>query len=186
MFFANAPIGRKLTAMILLTSGAALALTCLLFISYEYFAVRQNLLSNLAVFGQIIATNSTAALAFDNPQDASEILAALKAKPGIDAAALYTSDGELFATYPVNVPLNSLPRALGQDGFRFEHSYLIGLEPVREGANKRLGTLYLKSNLNALYARIWLYSVVAAGMTAISFVVAFLLAKGLQRQISNP
>lgn len=186
MFLANAPIGRKLTAIILLASGAALALTCVFFISYEYFAFRQNLLSSLVAFGQIIATNSTAALAFDNPQDAREILTALKAQPNIEVAVLYNRDGKLFATYPANLPVNALPHALEQDGFRFEHSYLIGFEPIREGNNRRLGTVYLKSNLNALYKRIWLYSLVAAGMTAVSFMVAYLLSKVLQQQISKP
>jgi hypothetical protein len=44
--------------------------------------------------------NSTAALAFENSDDAREVLAALRADPHVVAATLYTRAGASFASYP--------------------------------------------------------------------------------------
>ena len=128
----NQPIRRKLMIMLLLTSGAVLAVTCGAFIAYEYFSFRNAALTNIATLGRIIANNSTAALAFDNRDDAEEVLSALKAEPHVVAAGLYDSHGTLFARYPTGSRVNALPRVLGQDGYRFEASGLVGQEPVRE------------------------------------------------------
>jgi len=182
----NVPIRRKLMVMMLLTSGTVLLLTCLSFITYEFVSFRQDMRRNVATLGEVIATNSTAALAFDNQSDAREILAALKAEQHIVVAALYDAHGRLFATYPNNLPPASLPAAPRSDGYSFQDGHLIGFEPVREGGNKRLGTLYLSANEAALVARLKSYSVIAAAMTALAFLVAYLLSRTLQAQISKP
>lgn len=212
MAFKDYPIRRKLMVMLLLTTGVALSLTCLAFISYEYFSFRTATARNLATLGRVIANNSTAALAFDNPDDAQQVLASLKAEPRIVAAALYDSHGKLFARYPTTLDggavgslgsvvqerpgarpsdpardgRGSLPRTLGPDGYRFDDAGLTGLEPVREGSNTRLGTLYLRSDLSALHQQLILYSVIAAAMTGLAFLLAYLLSRMLQQQISGP
>ena len=151
----NLPIQRKLMAILLLVTGATLTLTCLAFIGYEYVSFKSAAIHNLTTLGRIIANNSTASLAFDNPDDAQQVLAALKAEPHIDSAALYDSRGALFARYRTgrgaNLPSTPLP-----DGYWFEESNLIGVEPVREGTNRRLGSLYLRSDLGALHEQLTL------------------------------
>jgi PAS domain S-box-containing protein len=182
----NIPIQRKLMVMMLLISGTVLLFTCVAFIVYEYQAFRQSLARNVESLGQVIAANSTAALAFDNREDAGETLSALRADQHIVAAALYTADGVLFATYPANVASAELPSSLGSDGSHFDTASFIDLAPVKQGNNRRLGTLYIKSDLRALYQRIFLYSLIAAGMTAVSFLVAYVMSRLLQTQISGP
>ena len=181
----NLPIQRKLMAILLLVTGATLTLTCLAFIGYEYVSFKSAAIHNLTTLGRIIANNSTASLAFDNPDDAQQVLAALKAEPHIDSAALYDSHGVLFARYRTgrgaNLPSTPLP-----DGYWFEESDLIGVEPVREGTNRRLGSLYLRSDLGALHEQLTLYSLIAAAMTGLAFVVAYILSRILQQQISGP
>jgi hypothetical protein len=49
----------------------------------------------------IIANNSTAAFQFDNPTDASETLSTISIERHIVAAALYDTNGALFARWPV-------------------------------------------------------------------------------------
>ena len=179
------PIQRKLMTILLLITGATLALTCLAFIGYEYVSFRAAAIHNLTTLGRIIANNSTASLAFDNRDDAQQVLAALKAEPHIDSAALYDSHGVLFARYRAaggaNPPNTPLP-----DGYRYEASNLVGVEPVQEGTNRRLGSLYLRSDLGALHEQLILYSLIAATMTGLAFVVAYLLSRLLQQQISGP
>ena len=186
MSFKNLPIRRKLMTILMLISGTTLLLTCLAFIGYEYVTFRSATVSNLATLGRIIANNSTAALAFDNPDDAQQVLAALRTESHVVAAGLYDSHGTLFARYAVRNDEATLPSAPGQDGYRFDESGLVGLEPVREGGNRRLGTLYLRSDLDAFHEQLALSALIAAAMTAVAFLVAYVLSRVLQQQISGP
>src|ERR687898_425403 len=100
MSLRDAPIRRKLMRIMMLTSGLVLLLTCAAFLGYELLTFRQTAVRELSTVGRIIAANSTASLAFQNPDDAREVMAALKADPHIVGAALYDAKGRLFAVYP--------------------------------------------------------------------------------------
>jgi PAS domain S-box-containing protein len=172
--------------MLLLTSGTVLLLTCAAFTAYEYLTFRRTTLQQLSTIGEIIATNSTAALAFQNPDDAEEILSALAAEPHIVAAALYADSGILFSSYPPSLPSAGLPARPGADGLRFETAAAIGFLPVIQDGHRRLGTLYLKSDLGALDERLRRYLLIALLVIVISLLVAVALSSVLQRQISHP
>src|SRR3569833_598526 len=186
MAFKDLPIRSKLMTILLAITGTALTFTCLAFIAYEYVSFRHAARNNLRTLGQIIATNSTAALAFDNRNDAQEMLAALRVEPHVVAAGLYDARGTLFARYPAGSRVDSLPTVLGRDGYRFDAAGLVGQEPVRETGSRRLGTLYLRFELRALHEQLALYSLIAAAMTGIAFFVAYQHTRVLQEQISRP
>jgi signal transduction histidine kinase/HAMP domain-containing protein len=181
----NTPIRRKLMAIILLISGVVSVLTCAAFFASEFLTFRQTSGQQLSTLGKIIGANSTAALAFDNQDDAQEILAALKAEPHIVAGALYDKSGALFSKYPANLPATAFPAAPTADGYRFEQSHLVSVQPVVQGG-KRLGTLYLASDMGAMYERFRLYAGIVTLVCAGSFLVAYVLSRKLQRQISEP
>jgi PAS domain S-box-containing protein len=181
----NTPIRRKLMTMILLTSGVVLLLTCAAFFACEFLTFRQATVRQLSTLGEIIAANSTAALAFDNQDDAKEVLAALKADRHIVAASLYDKNGTLFSKYPETMPADAFPAAPEKDGYRFERSHLATFHPVVQGS-KRLGTLYLKSDMEAMYERFRLYGGIAILAIVVSFLVAYTLSRALQQQISQP
>ncbi len=182
----DASIGRKLTTIILVTSTAALLFTCAAFFTYEYFTFRQNALRSVETLGEVIAANSTAALAFSSPDDARETLSALKAEPQIVAASLYDSNGALFATFPDNRPAQAFPDRPGTLGYRFAHGFLEGFEPVAQGANRGVGTLYLRSDTRALYARFRLYGLISALVLIASVLMVVVISRQLQRRISQP
>ncbi|MGH9361301.1 MAG: PAS domain S-box protein, partial [Thermoanaerobaculia bacterium] len=186
MPLARLPIRRRLMAMLLLTSGAVLLLTCASFFAYEFLTFRQTAVSDLTTLGEIIAANSTAALAFANPEDAREVLSALWAEKHVVAAALYDRDGRLFATFPPSLPARAFPEVPAAPGYRFERGRLVGSQPVVQGDNGRLGTLYLRSDMGAMDERVRHYALIAALVLAVSLVVAYLISRRLQRQISQP
>ena len=187
MAFQDTPIQRKLMAIILGTSGVVLALTCATFLAYEFATFRQTSVRQLSTLGEIIATNSTAALAFDNQSDAMEILGALKAERHIVAAALYDKQGALFGHYPANAPAGFFPEKPNADGYRFEAGHLVGFAPVVQvKGSRRLGTLYLQSDMEAMYERFRLYGGIALLVVAVSSIVAYILSRKLQQQISRP
>jgi signal transduction histidine kinase/ActR/RegA family two-component response regulator/HAMP domain-containing protein len=185
MLFRGMPLRKTLMAMMLLTSGSVLVLTCLGFSAYEYFNFRRGIVQHLTTISDMIARNSTAALAFKDREGAEEILSALKAEPNIVAAALYDLDGTLFCQFPLDLTSASLPTMNRTDGFFFESNHLKGWRPVVQG-NKRLGSLYVVSGLQAGTARFQLYGFVAGVMALLACLLAYFLSKLLQRQISTP
>ena len=178
------PIQRTLITALLLISGAVMLTTAAAFFAYDFFTYRQATVRNLATLGEAIAANSTAALAFDNADDAREVLGAFRAESHVIAAGLYTRSGTLFASYPA--ARAELPAALAaRDGYRFEQGRLIGVQPVVQGGH-RMGTLYLTSDMGAIYERFRSFSLIAGLVLVLACLVAYVLSMRLQRQISRP
>ena len=181
----NTPIQQKLMKVIMLTSGAVLLLTCSSFFAYEFVTFRQSSMRELSTLGEIIATNSTAALAFDDSTAANEILSALKAERHIVAAGVYDADGKLFSYYRASRNQTPFPTVPEADGYQFAAAYFGGYQPIVQG-DKRLGTLYLKSDTGAMYERLKLYGTIALLVVALSFLLAYLLSRNLQHGITTP
>lgn len=185
MLFKDMPIQKKLMRVIILIISVVLAVTCIAFFGYELYIFKKASREKLSTMGKIISANSTAALAFDNTDDAKEILSALKKEPNIVAAALYGKDGKIFAQYSSGANKDTFPAKAGPDGYRFGYSSLQGFEPVVQD-NTRLGTLYLRSDLGAMYERFLIFGIVTAAVIFLSFLLAYLLSRILQRSISKP
>lgn len=181
----DTPIQKKLMRVIRWISGAVLFLTCASYFAYEFVTFRHTTVRQLSTLGEIIASNSTAALAFESSDDAYEILSAVKADPHIVVAGIYDKNGKLFSHYPDNLTNHVLPDVLAEDGYQFKQSHLISYQPILQG-NKRLGTLYLKSDMKAMYDRLLLYSSIAVIVITLAFGLTYLLSKNLERQISAP
>ncbi|MEO6094875.1 MAG: ATP-binding protein [Fibrobacteria bacterium] len=176
---------QRLMAIMLITSASVLVMTCAGFFAYEILTFRGTMVSQLHTVAAIIANNSTAVLAFEDRGGAEEILSALKAERHVAEAGLYGADGKLFSTYPKNLDAASFPALPESDGYRFGGGFLHGYEPVIQN-DKRLGTLYVKSDLSAAWERFSLYGAVVALVGGLAFLLAYLLSRTLQRQVSQP
>jgi signal transduction histidine kinase/CheY-like chemotaxis protein len=180
-------IRHQLVRMGLLTSGAVLLLTIASLFTYETFTFRQTLREQLDILSKAIATNSTAALAFSNHEDAEEVLQAFAADPHIAVAALYDRDGALFALYPNGVAAADIPQKLldSTASHRYQGAYLTAIQPVEEG-KWRVGTLLVRSDLRAIGARKRFYLGIMALIVGAAAVLAFVLSRGLEARISRP
>jgi signal transduction histidine kinase len=185
MLFKNLPIRKKLLRIVLLINGIILFVTCVTFFIYEFYIFRKTTAAKLSTIGKIIAANSTAALAFDDTENAKEILGALKSEPHIVAACLYDKKGNLFTQYTSGTGINVFPVKPAAEGYRFVHSHLEGFEPITQN-NRQLGTLYLKSDTGAMYEWLRLYTFIVVLVLVISFLLAYLLVKILKKSISTP
>jgi signal transduction histidine kinase len=185
MSLRNAPIKRKILRVIMLTSGAILILTFTSYFIYEFITFRQTAVRTLSVQAKIIASNSTAALAFESSDEGYAILSALKADRHIVVAALYNKEGKVFSYYPPGYSQRELPRIENQPSYSFEDRHLVFFEPVIED-DRVLGMLYLKSDMDALYERLGLYATIAAIIITASVAVAYFLSRRLQRTITDP
>ena len=186
MAFKNQPIRRRLITILLLTSGVVVLLTCAAFLVYEFVTLRQATLTNVATLGRVIASNSTASLAFQNERDATEILSALRAEPHIVSAALYDKQRRLFAYYPPTLPRTALPSMPEAAGRRFEGSFAVAFEPVAQPDSPPLGTLYLKSDLGAVHSAQIFLALTALVVIGLSLIVAYFLSTILQQSVSQP
>jgi PAS domain S-box-containing protein len=177
-------IRRRLTGIIMLTSTIAVLLTCIGFTASGLINWRNRILADLTTMAQVLSANSTAALTFADRKAATEVLNALRARPSIIAAGIYSEHGEPFARYEPNASI-SIPHTLPADGFydrsdRIEFFYPIQLD------HQRIGTLYIVSDARDRNARLKQYGQIATIIIFFSLLIAFILAAQLQRGISEP
>src|ERR1700681_2936406 len=90
---------RKLTLVIMINTFVALCVAGTAFAEYGVYRFKELRLEDLNALANILGTNSTAPLAFKDPNSARDILQALAAKPHILSAAIYDHDGKPFAVY---------------------------------------------------------------------------------------
>src|SRR4029077_15011628 len=114
------------------------------------------------------------------------ILSALRADRHVVAAVLYDKGGHVVAGYPTGVAGADLPAVPGPDGYRFERRLLVGFQPVEESGSQRLRTLYLASDLGAIYDTFRLSGVIGLAVMAVALLAAYLLSMVLQGAISQP
>lgn len=184
-WLADMPFQRKVRFAILLTSTVAMLLACGAFLTVEYVGYRRSLVRTVTTLANVTADNSTAAIAFADPERARKTLESLRAEPQIIAAALCTTDGQVVATYrttpDVWLPAIPPPRA----GVRIDAGRVLGVQPVIEGS-RWLGTLYVWASMDRLYARMRLYSMVVLAVLAATLVLAWVLSTVLRRTIARP
>jgi PAS domain S-box-containing protein len=178
-------IKRKLTFAIMTTSVTVLLLTGASFVSYELITFQRWLESYVSTLGEVVARNSISSLTFDDPNAALDTLNTLSVEKHITAAALYNTNGQLFAYWPTYIGAGSFPERPAAHGYKYENGYLVHYVPVAHGDFKQ-GTLYLRSDLGARRERFGLYAVIVAIVLGVSILVALLLSKVLQKSISQP
>ncbi|MEW6490053.1 MAG: PAS domain S-box protein, partial [Thermodesulfobacteriota bacterium] len=187
---AGLSIRAKLTAVIVLTSAAALVLAAGAFVAHEVFTYRSSLVAELTSLARVVGSNTTAALSFDDRRAAAETLAGLSGEPHILRAALYDEEGRRFAVYPPSAEADAAPDWARRDQarsptHRFFPSYLELAHPVVFDGDV-VGTVVLRSSLEALRARLLRLVAIALGILALASLVAYSLSLALGRLIARP
>ena len=135
---------------------------------------------------EIISANSMAALAFRDERTVSEILGALRAKEEIEAAAIYTPDGRVFAVYHRDPQRRAaLPSRPEATGYRFDENALRVFHGIVLH-EQSLGTLYIQSDMQQWYARLRNYTAIVGILMLGAALFALLLSSRMQRVISQP
>src|SRR5690242_10260427 len=112
-------IRRKLALLVLLSSTFGLVFAAIPLVGYTWAKAREASLHDLDSVTRITADNASAALAFSDTRTAGQLLAALRSKPNLDSACLYSIDlagrPELFAKFVAEAaaPCASEPQAEG-------------------------------------------------------------------------
>jgi len=179
------PLRQVLIRVIFICCGTVLGITAAALFTYELLAFRSESIEQLQTLGQAVASNSTAALAFDNADDATAVLAGLSADRHIRSAALYDAQGRIFATYPADLAHDQVPVQAGAAGYAFDGYRLSGFQPVTQDSLP-LGTLFVASDLGAIIQRLQRYAVISMLAMGLSLLAAYVLSLRLQRRLLQP
>ncbi len=200
--FRNISIRNKMTIIIMLTCMIVLLFALIGFIILEFTISRTALVEKVATLAEVIGTNSTAALTFNDQKSAEATLSALSAESEIISAAIYTKDGRLFARYrrqknagqpaPDIEPAAAVPGTHPPIAVRATRSQIsihtkyldLSQNIVLEG--EIIGSVYLKSSLADFYRRLGWYLAFASFALLTSLLIAYLLSWRFQRIISRP
>jgi signal transduction histidine kinase len=184
--FRDIPIRRKLTLIIMLTSGIGLLLAGTLTVLYERDAYRRLMTDDMLTLAEIIGDQSAAALAFSDPKAAQENLSALQRKPEILAAAIYSPDGRIFTQWK-RADQNDIvvPTKASAAGHRFESGQLLLFKSINT-QGEILGTVYLCSGLGRLQAHLLRSMSIVAVVIISLLLVTLILSNVVQRAISDP
>ncbi len=189
-------IAFKLRRIMMLTSGFALLLASMVYISQEYLSYREALLQRIQVLAQVITTNSTAAMTFDDPSTASKLLKSLHVEETITSAVLLKTDGSFFADFytdesfktnalnHVNTfygAINSQPGVIIKSEFNhFDLFMPVILE------DETIGYFYIEASLNSLNQQILEYLIQALMLVGLVMLLVYFLSQSMQKRISQP
>ena len=183
--FRDIPIKQKLMVITMVTTTVALVLAAIGIVAFDAFLFRQSLTRDLSALSRIIADNSTAALAFNDPRAATETLAALRARPHLATACIYRADGSLLAKYARQDGVSLCPPPTAQDEFRFSNTDLTVSHAIFL-SGRRIGTLLMLYDLDEIFERMKLYGTTVLGVLLVSSLIAFLLSSSLRAAIATP
>ena len=184
--YSRRSINRKLMVLVLTTAVSALLMTGLALAIYDVHTFRQSLVADLSAQAEILGLAAAPALDFEDRKSAQEYLQLLEAKPRIEAAAIYTANGGLFAQYmreghSDQTGLPSIPEA---DGYAFDRNEVVLFKRVIAN-DEILGTVYVRARY-ALGERLLDYLGIAGVVAALSLSAALLVSRRLQRSITEP
>lgn len=175
---------RKLIAMVLVTTLAALLVALLAIIAYDLRVYHQDWTIDVTTQAELLGQTTAPALAFDDPDTARENLELMRLRPQVQAAAIFTARGALFASYRRDEAQAEVPQLPAADGTRIDGA---SLELYRRilGDDEILGTVYLRTDYE-LYRRVLDYLFIALAVIVLAMLVAFLMSAQLQRIITGP
>jgi signal transduction histidine kinase/CheY-like chemotaxis protein len=180
------PLRRKLIANSMITSSIALLLAGVLLIFFELQHARSDIANELTSIGEMLGNNSSAPLIFNDRQAAERTVSALRAMRRVAVAGVMRPEGEWFATYVRSDVRNArLPAQPSSDGYRFEGSDIVLFRTLMVDGEK-IGTVYLRSDMEEVRSKISRYGLLLAIVLCASAVVSLVIGTILLRSIYGP
>jgi signal transduction histidine kinase/ActR/RegA family two-component response regulator len=173
----------KLLRVAMITTVIALCVAGAAMLAVDLKRYKENYAADLSTEAAMLSVSIAPALAFNDHETAARDVAAFKARPRVEAAAVYAADGSVYASFvrenAVSLPAAVSPESLKISGERVELTRRV----ARNG--ELLGVIYLRGRYNIL-ARLEDYLGIFALVTLLSVAVAFFLSRNLRRGISEP
>jgi two-component system, sensor histidine kinase and response regulator len=185
-FLQNRSVGQKLSLLAIVPCIAGLLITCLAIAGYEVIAFRSGMVQDLSTTAESIAYSSSAALAFQDGAGATRILGSLSTNRHIVGAALFDDQGKVLAKYTrAGRGTVFKPPVARPDTYEFE-SDTVNLFHTVTFQGEHLGTIFIKSDLDAMYARLLRYGLIALVVVVIASCCAMWIGHRLGSLLSEP
>ncbi len=195
--FDKLSIRTKLVVLLGLSLGLGLCVSSAVALYSTFAAERQSSLRALHQIAAITSENMRAALAFHDAQSAANILAPLHTNPHIRYAFVEDEKGLLLGQYRASATTEpeaagwrkalQQAEAAGPDGLRqgMEHDHHYVIYPI-DFDGKRIGTLSLRADNQAMYAKMRQFVVLQGGASVLILVGLLLLSWRLQLIFTRP
>ena len=176
---------RKVMALVVATTVSALLLSALGLVIYDLQAYERQASADLNSQAEVLARAAAPALSFGDRRTAEADLSVMQVRQRVLAAALYSRDGQLFATYiKPGETVPPFPTRPGADGYVIEGGNLVLFRRVVEN-NEPVGTVYMRGAYNP-WERLRDYLTILVAVMIASLAVALLLSGWLQSAVTGP
>ncbi len=185
------PLGRKLMLAIVSACAVTLIVVAVPMITRDYTDSRSQLVRQLTMIAEVVASNSVGPVTFKDADAARETLGGLAANPHILEAVLFSSDGTRLATFgqdashvmPTFVPTNASAAELVATTFSGGHVRV--MRPVVLDG-ETIGDIVIESDTGEVSQKLveTISSVAIVYLTALS--IAFILSRVMARRIFAP
>jgi signal transduction histidine kinase/CheY-like chemotaxis protein len=180
--FRDLPIRRKLLALTLAPTAAALVLTTVGFLTWDIIERRREIREDVKVEAEVLPEFIAAALSFQQPDEINKTLGVLKIRPHIRFVCAYTRDGELAGWFNQE---GRCPGRLPISESVFGWSTYEIVAPINDRV-ERVGTFYLSRDLDDVRRRLTVGILTIVGILGLAIGAAFLLARRMQRAVADP
>jgi signal transduction histidine kinase/CheY-like chemotaxis protein len=194
----NLSIRRKLTLIVLVTSGVAVILASAAFLAYDYLVFRERMVTDLQTTAEGLGLLAYPALEVGGrrgQQDLEEardaftlIVGSLRAYPNVEHGVIFGADGRVLGVHLVNILRQDQPAPpFSRDNWHdFTDDGLVLYRRVVSQSGVYVGTIYLRASTAELAARVQRYVGILAAVTLLSLLASLLLASRLQQVVSRP
>jgi len=185
-WYRDISIRHKLQGMVIIACVVALFVASVAFTIYDRTTFLRSKTADLIASAEMIGSNSTAALTFNDSKSAREILSALHAKQHVTNACIYDSEGTVFAKYSRDrTEVGACPPPGRGEGSWVAAQRMVLFQNIVLNGDS-IGMIHMEADLEDLHDRLLRYVVIDFVVLLGSLAVAFLLSYRLQRVISGP
>jgi diguanylate cyclase (GGDEF)-like protein/PAS domain S-box-containing protein len=200
--FRDLSIKRKLNVLTFGTRLVMFAILAASLIISDHITFQKAMVKDLTTLADVIGTNSTAALSFNDPKSADETLAALRAVPNVISAYILTKNRAIFAKYLRSEDILKSDRSKStvmasaqkdepfqfpekaKEGYSFSQNLHLFKQIILDG--EPIGMVYIQSDLEMIKARNMWYVGIALGFLIITTLGTSLVSSILHSFISKP
>ncbi|MCA9468876.1 MAG: HAMP domain-containing protein, partial [Nitrospira sp.] len=164
----------------------SLTVACSALVIHDIVTFREMLIRELITQTNLVGQNCAAALAFNDQEIARETLEAFRHQPNIQQATLFTKEGHILARYGSGdtiPPPNTKSDQAFQARISWQSVEVLNTVSLHQDF---LGTLYVRSSLQALHTRLIDILKTTTFVMMLSLLLAALIASRLQALISTP
>jgi signal transduction histidine kinase/ActR/RegA family two-component response regulator len=175
---------QKLIGVVLLTTLVALLASLAGIVTYDLRAYRQTLINDMTTQAELLGSMTAPALNFDDKHLAEENLSLLRLRSKVHAAAIYNTQGKLFASYSARGASSAFPPLPGDDMVTVEGDSLVLFRRIVNDGNI-LGTVYLRVDYG-MRAQLLQYLGIALGVSLLALGLAVAIMWQLEKLVTRP